>query len=395
VHWAARCRHAWQKIWRKIELLVLWADVARWLFFDGLLAELCKDILKQVCFDNSCAMDLHDYPLVSVLIAARNEEANIAACLDAICAQTYPAERMEIWVGNDQSEDGTAEIVMCYEKAYPNIHSLLIESQWKHLKGKANVLAQLAHKARGDYYFITDADVAVQPDWIKTMLASFTTGVGVITGVTAVEGKSLFARLQNAEWLFYTAHGDMNAKKDKPVTAMGNNMAVTKQAYWKTGGYENIPFSVTEDYELFKRVIKNGHTFKSVFLQGALAYTKPLPTFKALLYQRKRWFTGAFQLPLQFIIGLVILWSFLPFLLVVGYFLGWRIAASLLLIKWTADVYLLRKSYKTLGLNIDTAVWIYTPVSAICNAIFLLYQFMPAPVQWKGRKYEKPYDIGK
>ena len=365
-----------------------------WLFFDGLLAELCKEFLRHVCFYNSLSMDAPHYPLVSILIAARNEEANIAACLNAICAQNYPAERMEIWVGNDQSEDGTCEIIQHFENDYPNIHALLIETKWKHLKGKANVLAQLAHKAQGDYYFITDADVTVQPNWIKTMLANFTTGVGVITGVTAVEGKTLFARLQNAEWLFYTAHGDMNAKKDKPVTAMGNNMAVTKQAYWETGGYENIPFSVTEDYELFRSVIKNGHTFKSVFEPGALAYTKPLPTFKALLRQRKRWFTGAFQLPLPFITGLVVLWAFLAILLVVGYIWGWKIAATLLLIKWVADVYLLRKSCKTLGLKIDAAVWLYTPVSAICNTVFLLYQFMPAPVQWKGRKYHRPYDRG-
>lgn len=130
-------------------------------------------------------------------------------------------------------------------------------------------------------------------------------------------------------------------------------------------------------------------------MQGALAYTKPLPTFKALLHQRKRWFTGAFQLPLPFVIGLVVLWAFLPIVMVTAYFFGWKIAAFLLSLKWIADVYLLRKSYKTLGINIDAAIWLYTPVSAICNAIFLLHQFMPGPVQWKGRKYDKPYDVGK
>jgi len=339
-------------------------------------------------------MDTNNYPLVSVLIAARNEENNIAACLDALCKQDYPKEKIEIWLGDDGSEDGTAAIINSFGYSYPNIHYLLIDQKWKHLQGKANVLAQLAHKAQGDYYFITDADVTVEPTWISCMLPFFAGTVGVITGVTAVEGKSLFAKLQNAEWLFYTAHGDMHSKKDRPVTAMGNNMAVSKEAYWKTGGYENIPFSVTEDYELFRVILKNGYTFKSIFEHGALGYTKPLASFKALLHQRKRWFTGAFQLPLPFITGLVALWAFLPVLLIFWYFFGWMFAAILLLIKWGPDVYLLLKSYKHLKLKPDAAVWLYTPISTVSNTIFLIYQFMPTPVEWKGRKYNNPYDEG-
>ena len=208
-------------------------------------------------------MDSAPSPLISILVAARNEEANISACLTALCSQDYPDEKIEIWVGDDQSEDGTAAIVKSFESDYPNIHLVQIEEQWKHLRGKANVLAQLARKAKGEYLFITDADVIVEPTWIKSMLHYFTGSVGVITGVTAVEGRSLFAGFQNAEWLFYTAHGHNNAQNGRPVTAMGNNMAVSLEAYLKTGGYENIPFSVTEDYELFRAILKNGYSFKS------------------------------------------------------------------------------------------------------------------------------------
>jgi len=337
-------------------------------------------------------MGLDPLPFVSILIAARNEEANISACLTALVEQDYPLHKMEIWVGNDGSEDGTAAIIASFERDYQNIHSLQIEKPLKHLRGKANVLAQLARKATGKYFFITDADMLVEPTWVSAMLTCFTNNVGVITGVTAVEGKSLFARLQNAEWLFYTAHGHYNAQSGRPVTAMGNNMAVTAEAYFKTGGYENIPFSVTEDYELFRTILKTGFTFKTAFEHNVLGYTKPHASFKLLFHQRKRWFTGAFQLPMAFVIGLVALWAFLPVLLAIGYFLGWEIAAGIFLLKWIADIYLLVKSYKQLQLPIDIGVWIYTPVSAVSNTIFLCYQFLPAPVQWKGRTYTKTYE---
>jgi cellulose synthase/poly-beta-1,6-N-acetylglucosamine synthase-like glycosyltransferase len=334
-------------------------------------------------------MELNSQPFVSILIAARNEEANISVCLNALINQDYPNEKIEIWVGNDQSEDGTAAIIQSFVQGYPNIDVLEIDAPLKHLRGKANVLAQLANKAKGDYLFITDADVIVEPTWITSMLTYFTGSVGVITGVTAVEGESLFAKLQNAEWLYYTAHGHNNAQSGRPVTAMGNNMAVSGEAYFKTGGYENIPFSITEDFELFRNILKIGFTFKTAFEHNVLGYTKPHPSFKGLLHQRKRWFTGAFQLPVGFVIGLVGLWAFLPILLLIVYFFGWKIVAGIFFLKWITDIFFLFRSYKQLQLPVDIGVWIYTPVSAICNTIFLFYQFLPIPVQWKGRKYHK------
>src|SRR4051812_39579343 len=50
-------------------------------------------------------------PLVSILVAARNEEDNILACLKAIDALSYPVHRLEVLIGNDESEDGTVELV--------------------------------------------------------------------------------------------------------------------------------------------------------------------------------------------------------------------------------------------------------------------------------------------
>jgi len=336
-------------------------------------------------------MEEETCPMVSVLVAARNEAANIRACLDALENQDYPKDRLELWIGDDQSEDETAAIIRAYTSEYPNIHLLTVENCLKHQRGKSNVLAHLAHKACGDILFITDADMTVVPSWISTMLTYFSPEVGVITGVTAVKGKSLFAKLQNAEWLFYTGHGHYNAQKGKPVTAMGNNMAVRTSAYWLTGGYENISFSITEDYELFREIRKKGFQFKSVFENSALGLTNPLPSFGALIKQRRRWFSGAFQLPKSFVVGLVLLWAFLPIILLIGIFFGWRVAGIFFLIKWMLDAGFLVKVYHDLGLLADAGVWLYTPYAMICNSIFLILQLIPGPVEWKGRTYAQPY----
>jgi cellulose synthase/poly-beta-1,6-N-acetylglucosamine synthase-like glycosyltransferase len=326
-------------------------------------------------------------PMISILVAARNEERSIGSCIDALLAQDYPKDRFEIWIGNDQSQDDTEYIIKEYVKKNRNVHLLNIESPLKHQKGKANVLAQLAHKASGDYLFITDADMTVVPTWISSMLSSFSSGTGVITGVTAVKGNDMFSRLQNAEWVFYTAHGHFNAKKGKPVTAMGNNMAVTTEAYWKVGGYENIPFSVTEDYELFRQIMSKGFGFRTVFSADTLGFTNPLPTFRAVIKQRKRWFTGALQLPKPLIAGLIVLWSYALIIVLAACLGGWKAAALALALKWLLDVIFLLKAYTDLDLKLDNSIWIYTPYSLVCNMIFLIAQLMPGPVEWKGRKY--------
>ena len=48
---------------------------------------------------------------ISVIIAARNEEEDIATCLDSVCNQSYPKELFEILVVDDHSTDNTAAII--------------------------------------------------------------------------------------------------------------------------------------------------------------------------------------------------------------------------------------------------------------------------------------------
>jgi cellulose synthase/poly-beta-1,6-N-acetylglucosamine synthase-like glycosyltransferase len=81
---------------------------------------------------------------------------------------------------------------------------------------------------------------------------------------------------------------------------MGNNMAVRRTAYDAVGGYENLPFTVVEDYQLFTEIIQHRFSFGHLFNREVLATTRPLPDWKSWLQQRKRWMIGALQLPVYF-----------------------------------------------------------------------------------------------
>jgi chlorobactene glucosyltransferase len=62
---------------------------------------------------------LKKYPLVSIIVPARNEEENISNCLDSLLSQDY--SNLEIIVVNDSSIDRTWDIIKEYQKRYPKI----------------------------------------------------------------------------------------------------------------------------------------------------------------------------------------------------------------------------------------------------------------------------------
>ena len=129
---------------------------------------------------------------VSILLPARNEEKTILRCLQALDQLDYPQHLLEILIGNDDSSDATERVVLEFIRDKPHFELHTIQLQTPGLKGKANVLAQLAHRASGDYFFFCDADIAVAPTWIERMLPLFRPKVGVVVGVTRmVPGLSL------------------------------------------------------------------------------------------------------------------------------------------------------------------------------------------------------------
>ena len=164
-------------------------------------------------------------------------------------------------------------------------------------------------------------------------------------------------------------------------------MGISKSAYEQIGGYESIPFSVTEDYELFKTVIKNGHSFKSLFSPKELAFTSPVKDIGHYFQQRKRWYTGALKLPFLLSFTLVMHSLLFPILILIGYFVSWKIAIAIVGLSWLIITYDLNKYYKWLEMKHGIELYLYFPYTLIFSFLFLLYKMLPIPIIWKGRKY--------
>ena len=238
-----------------------------------------------------------NWPSVSVFVAARNEAAFIEKCLEALKTQTYPG-RWDIWVANDHSEDNTAEIVVKFCQATPNFNFIQVGEPHHNVKGKALALALMAQQAKGEVFLVCDADMEMPNGWILHLVSKMKTWkVDLINGTTTTRGENIFSVLQGIDWLLPQGTFAWMSHLNITYTAMGNNMAISRKAYVSTGGYLNLPFSLTEDFELFKQAKTMGFRLIHFYNRSVLGYTEPEKTIADWVTQHVRWMVGFMQLP--------------------------------------------------------------------------------------------------
>lgn len=122
-------------------------------------------------------------PAISVVIAAHNEEKNIAQRLLNIVEQDYPLERIQVVVGSDGSTDGTvAQIEGVREQL--EIHGIqLTVLDLLHRAGKPNVLNQAIACCEHDILVMTDARQRFASDAISCLVANFSDPlIGAVSG---------------------------------------------------------------------------------------------------------------------------------------------------------------------------------------------------------------------
>lgn len=328
-----------------------------------------------------------ELPEVAVLVAARNEERVIETCLESLLAQNYPKEKLHILVGNDQSTDRTAKIVDNLAKQNPSLKQIHITQTLGKAKGKANVLARLAQNTTATYLLITDADIETGPEWARTLVSFFTPETGIVSGTTVVRGAGFMERMQQTDWMYFMGLLLTFDRFRIRSTAVGNNMAVRRQAYLDTGGYEHIDFSVTEDYKLFEQVRRKGWKTVNMINPGAINFSAAASDLKTLLNQRKRWLTGARELPFYWWIIFALFGSFVPaFILLL--FISPGLALGLYAAKLLVQSATILVQQRMIGIkrSVFHLLWYegYTIVLTLCTALFYL---LPVKLNWKNRYY--------
>ena len=144
---------------------------------------------------------MKEFPKVSVLVAARNEEQHLPQLLASFDLLDYPKDQVEFLFADDQSIDQTPQLLDSWCQKKKNANYLSVQEVKSTEKNpKAFALGLLAKKAQGDYFLFTDADCKVNPQWIKGMISSFQEKTGIALGITQVAGAGISSFFQEIDW---------------------------------------------------------------------------------------------------------------------------------------------------------------------------------------------------
>lgn len=273
---------------------------------------------------------------ISVIIPARNEEENIAVCLDSICSQSYPAALFEVLVVDDHSTDNTAAIIRSYATQNVTLISLkdfIPAGEINSYKKKAIEVA--IAQSTGGLIVTTDADCFVKENWLQTIAAFYevyqpqfiAAPVGIRLGANSLENTPQGVFLQKFQALdFMTLQGITGASVHKKIHSMcnGANLAYTKKAFEAVNGFAGIDNIASGDDMLLMHKIYKLYPDKVMFVKSkeAIVQTAPVNSVKDFFNQRIRWASKADKYDDNRIFGVLLLVYLVNVLLLVLPFAG-------------------------------------------------------------------------
>ncbi len=202
-------------------------------------------------------------PRVSLLVPARDEAANIQACVRALLAQTYP--NLEIIVLDDRSDDATRTLLERERARDGRLNVLAGEEPPDGWTGKNWACYQLSLAARGEVLLFADADtVFVEPDAVLSMVRGLQAHradllSGLPRQVLGTLGEKLVVPMFDWALLSFTPLAAALLWRRAPFArAVGQLMAFRRAAYDEIGGHAAVRGDVVEDIALARRVARAG-----------------------------------------------------------------------------------------------------------------------------------------
>lgn len=248
--------------------------------------------------------------LISVLIPARNEQNNISRSLQSIAAQSY--KNIEVFAGNDNSTDNTAEIIDKFAESYSLIQKINIPPLPKGWRGKTHALNILSSYAKGEFILFIDADVKLEKDAVSSAYAYMQkTGADIISvfpgQLMSGFGEKIIVPLLNFFLLTLLPLKQVYQSKKVSLSAgIGQFMMFRKSAYEIIGGHQSVYNKIAEDLELVRSAKK--HKLKVLtMLNGNLITCRMYGNFKEAFYGfSKNFYPGSLMNPVFFIFTLFV-----------------------------------------------------------------------------------------
>lgn len=224
-------------------------------------------------------------PDISIIIAARNEEANLPAKLENLRRLDYPQDRLQIVIASDGSTDRTADIL---REQIPYIVPVILDES----NGKASALNEAVKHATGEILVFLDARQTIETNAVSELVSCFADpDVGAVSGELLLEDAS-GATSSEALGIYWKIEKAVR----KLESASGSVVGVTGAIYaMRRELYTEIPSgTLLDDVFVPMNVARRG---KRVLFQPSAIARDRLFSAKGKEFSRKvRTLTGNYQL---------------------------------------------------------------------------------------------------
>lgn len=233
-----------------------------------------------------------DWPYVSLLVAAKNEETVISQLVKNLCNLDYPSDCYELWVVDDHSSDQTPVVLEKLRQDYPQLQVLRRSANAS--GGKSGALNQVLPLTQGEIIGVFDADAQISPDMLRYVVPQFhRESVGAVQVRKAINNASenFWTRSQAAEMALDAYYQEKRIAIGGIGELRGNGQFVRRQALLSCGGWNEE--TITDDLDLTIRLHLDQWDIEC--LSFPPVYEEGVTHFKALWHQRNRWAEGGYQ----------------------------------------------------------------------------------------------------
>jgi len=208
-----------------------------------------------------------DWPHVSILLSAYNEEQVISERITNLLEIDYPTDKLEILVGSDGSTDRTCDLV----NAHGSQRVRLVPFERR--RGKASVINDLVTHARGAILVLTDANTFFAPDAVGKLVTALSHHPSASAVVGRLELRSAVhtGNLDGLYWRYETWIKRLESHFGSVLGANGAIYAVRRERYWP------LPSAAVVDDLLVPMLIRLHRGGRVFFVSDAHAYeTSPV-----------------------------------------------------------------------------------------------------------------------
>lgn len=235
-----------------------------------------------------------EYPSVSVVIPAKNEEGSIFRTIETCVKSEYPS-KIECIAIDDGSTDGTASEIMRAESVHGSGIVRLI--RFPENLGKREAMAVGISESVGEIVIFVDSDSFLAPDAIRHITEHFLANkkIGAVSGNTKADNanKNLLTRMQSIQYsVSFDIYKASESVHCSVTCCPGCFSAYRRRAVqplveaWKNHKFFGSQSTFGDDRGLTNYVLKS---WKIVYCEKARASTKVPEKFRVYLKQQLRW----------------------------------------------------------------------------------------------------------